>query len=70
VVSYCWECEQATVTAYTVGLRANRRNVGMLTLCPDCYRSVYLPLAGAETKMMDVSTGSSHVAPRRSERAP
>jgi hypothetical protein len=55
----CWECEAETHAPRTVILRAGRRDVGTLALCPSCYSACYLPLAGEGSGVLRVETDDS-----------
>jgi hypothetical protein len=57
VATCCWECERGTDAPRSVTLRADHRDVGTLWLCPSCYQSSYLPLAGDEPEVLDVEAG-------------
>ena len=41
----CWECELVTSALVSVVIGTPGTRIGRLWLCPDCYRTAYVPLA-------------------------
>jgi len=48
-VTTCWECDVETDRPVTVRLEASTGRVGPFALCPQCFRTHYLPLMADKT---------------------